>query len=811
MKKNYFLVIALLLIPLLSSAEERSEQQMQQAALRVLNSIGTHGNRAPRQSSALKLKIKKPKLSVYGYDGGGFAVVTNDDRYNDVIGYSDTEYNDTVMPCGFKWWIETANATMEQTDNQETAYSSIRKSKASVEPFLATKWGQGNPFNALLYCTIGSNSYQFVTGCVATAMAQVMKHYEYPEKGTGWVSYVVWHYLAKMEHTFGDYYDWSNMLDVYNYQEWGSMSTATKAVATLMRDCGMAVEMNYGTESIGSGASSAAIAPALKEHFSYGDKTALYKRSYYSKTNWMQMIYEELSNNRPIIYIAIDKNDEENTSGHAFVLHGYNSSGAVYVNWGWKGTCDGYYDIDLLNPDNYQFSEEQEMVFAVPGNIDIPDDPAPATNSLNVQSVELAPGESVNLDIDLKNDTKNLMGWQCDIMLPEGLTLETKANGKPAATLGNRFANTEHSISSNRLANGAYRFVVTSMDGEAIPGTAGKLFTVTLKANASLAERTGTEPAPTLTGKMTNIEFNTQDNQKLTFDDVAFTVAITGSAPNGAEQTDNILKVQGVEMFPGESVAVNIEMENKATNLMGWQCDIVLPQGLSLALKANGKPAAKLGDRFNSTEHSISSSRLANGAYRFIATSMDGEAIPGTSGTLFTVTLQADASLAERAGTGPAPTLTGTVTNIEFNTQDNQKLTLADVTFSITIPGGGGQKCATPTIAYDKGELVFSCETEGVKFISEVKVADAKSNEEERVQLMPTYIINVYATKDGFEDSDVATATIRWRDGRPLMEGFSSVEVNMEEASDANGDNVVDVADIATVIDIMAAKARQQQ
>ena len=273
----------------------------------------------------------------------------------------------------------------------------------------------------------------------------------------------------------------------------------------------------------------------------------------------------------------------------------------------------------------------------------------------------------------------------------------------------------------------------------------------------------------------------------------------------GTAQATDILKVQGVEVTPGESVALNIELENETTNLMGWQCDIVLPEGLSLKLKNNGKPIAVLGERFATTEHSISSSRLANGAYRFIATSMDGEAIPGNSGPLFTVTLLADASLT--AGTR----LTGTVTNIEFNTQDNQKLPFADVTFAVTIPGGGNQKCATPTIAYDKGELVFSCETEDVKFISEVKVADAKSNEGERVQLIPIYIINVYATKDGFEDSDVATATIRWRDGRPLMEGFSNVKVNMVEASDTNGDNVVDVADIAAVIDVMAASARQQQ
>ena len=147
----------------------------------------------------------------------------------------------------------------------------------------------------------------------------------------------------------------------------------------------------------------------------------------------------------------------------------------------------------------------------------------------------------------------------------------------------------------------------------------------------------------------------------------------------GIARAADVLSVQDVEVKPGESVTLAVSLDNTTANLMGWQCDIVLPEGLSLELKANGKPAATLGERFSATEHTISSNVLASGGYRFIATSMDGEAIPGTEGTLFTVTLKADASLT--AG----EKLTGTVKNIEFNTQDNQKLTFADVTFYVNI------------------------------------------------------------------------------------------------------------------------------
>ena len=321
----------------------------------------------------------------------------------------------------------------------------------------------------------------------------------------------------------------------------------------------------------------------------------------------------------------------------------------------------------------------------------------------------------------------------------------------------------------------------------------------------------------------------------------------------GTAHAADVLRVQDVEVVPGESVTLNIELANETTNLMGWQCDIVLPDGLSLALKANGKPAATLGDRFDTTGHSISSSRLASGAYRFIATSMDGEAIPGNGGTLFTVTLLAESELQSLEASptmlmqsleaspttlmqsleasptmlmqsleasptmlpqsleASPTTLAGTVTNIEFNTQDNQKLILNDVSFTVTITLPELPKCATPTIAYDHGELVLACETEGVTFVSEVTTGSAKGGEGERVSLAPpTYTITVVAKKEGYDDSDAATAIIYWGEGRPVFTGFTSVAIDTKGASDVNGDGTVDVADIATIISTMAARARKQ-
>lgn len=211
----------------------------------------------------------------------------------------------------------------------------------------------------------------------------------------------------------------------------------------------------------------------------------------------------------------------------------------------------------------------------------------------------------------------------------------------------------------------------------------------------------------------------------------------------GITQANNTLMVQDVEVVSGESVLLSIELENETTNLMGWQCDISLPEGLTLELKANGKPFAKLGERFKETEHAISSSKLANGDYRFIATSMEGESIPGTSGTLFSVTLIADASLASGSK------LTGIVKNIEFNTQDNQKITFDNVSFTIYIVN---------TVA---------------------KVGDVNG--------------------DGVVNAADIVEVVNYIMGHPTNK-FDAA------AADANGDGVVNAADIVQIVNIIMGK-----
>ena len=137
--------------------------------------------------------------------------------------------------------------------------------------------------------------------------------------------------------------------------------------------------------------------------------------------------------------------------------------------------------------------------------------------------------------------------------------------------------------------------------------------------------------------------------------------------------------------------------------------------------------------------------------------------------------------------------------------QDGRVLFTWDDFFAPGISAVNGNKCAAPTIVYDNGRLLFNCETPGAKCAYEIKCTDAVSGRGGEVSLSQTYEIRVRATLDGYEDSDVAVATIGWRNGRPVMEGFSNVTMDGGDGNaDVNGDGKVDVADIAKIIDKMA-------
>ena len=156
------------------------------------NALATNQGNSRRSGGVSELKelMALSKLKIYGYDNGGFAVITSDDRYESVIGISASHYTKD-LPCGFKWWLETVNENMNNANVSNTTKQKRRAPGSAVDPLITTTWGQGRPFNDNCTYTYNNNTYQCVTGCVATGLAQIMNYYQHPTNGTGSCSYDV--------------------------------------------------------------------------------------------------------------------------------------------------------------------------------------------------------------------------------------------------------------------------------------------------------------------------------------------------------------------------------------------------------------------------------------------------------------------------------------------------------------------------------------------------------------------------------------------------------------------------------------------
>ena len=381
MRFRLLVTLLALLSALGLQAGKRTKNEMKAAALGVLSqNSASRAAVAVSSTSDLKEYLTTEQLSVIGSDDLGFAVVTTDDHVRPVIGYSTTLFTET-MPDGFKWWLEKAEAALltlhvargTLNDNslpQNVQRSTFNVQRKSVAPLMTTKWGQEFPYNAKLRYNIGDNTYQFMTGCVATAMAQVMNYHRFPRRGHGSVRYVLRNYQTWIAHTFTDSYNWDVMQDTYSsYQSEGGSDETVQAISTLMRDCGMSVKMNY--DYAVSLANTDDIVPALTEYFSYDESgTRQVRRADYSDEEWMQLIYDELSAGRPVIYSGINRSNPDKTYGHTFVVHGCDADGLVYVNWGWRGQHDGFFDIDLLSANGSSFNDDQDMILVKPGTHD---------------------------------------------------------------------------------------------------------------------------------------------------------------------------------------------------------------------------------------------------------------------------------------------------------------------------------------------------------------------------------------------------------------------------------------------------------
>ena len=308
-------------------------------------------------------------LYVFNY-GNGFVVVAADDRAHPILGYTEGgDFDVNNVPEGLRYYLgHYAREIQYAIDNdlavepeiaeqwylvgKEGVMSRTRGGNA-VAPLLSTTWDQGWPYNYYApACTSYWTNNHCYAGCVACAMSQVMKYWNWPETGNGEHSYSSSSYGGTLSANFGETtYNWSIMPNSVT-----SANAAGQAVALLMYHCGIAVDMDFTPD--GSGAHTEDIPAAVIDYFRYGSGTYVDSRDNYSRTVWEDMLIEQLDRGLPVVYAGSDTD-----GGHAFNCDGYNDQRYFHFNWGWSGQYNNYYQIDALNTGNGHFNYFQRVVF----------------------------------------------------------------------------------------------------------------------------------------------------------------------------------------------------------------------------------------------------------------------------------------------------------------------------------------------------------------------------------------------------------------------------------------------------------------
>lgn len=274
----------------------------------------------------------------------GFVIVSGDDRTQSILGYAYTgEINMGQMPCNMKWllsYYDTAIGQLGDDFPQSASTTLSSATYAEIPAIVGTQWGQGDPYNAQCPQHEGERC---ITGCVATAMAQIMNHNRWPQSATADIpAYTTTTHAIAMPALPAKQFNWDNM-------------TAT-AIAELMLYCGQAVKMDYTPAA--SWAMTNTVPGAMKDIFGYSTAANIVQRGSYTDDQWAEMIYRELQEGYPVLYFGQSATD----GGHAFIVDGY-ADGKYHINWGWNGYCDGYFTLDKLNPNMEDgFNLGQKMV-----------------------------------------------------------------------------------------------------------------------------------------------------------------------------------------------------------------------------------------------------------------------------------------------------------------------------------------------------------------------------------------------------------------------------------------------------------------
>ncbi|SDO31533.1 Spi protease inhibitor [Prevotella communis] len=367
-------------------AQQLTELEARERALQYMkngkSSTTARRMAASGKKSGIKLMsapVEAKKIYAFNMEGGGYVIASADSRTLPVLGYSTTGTIDWEhLPENMRSWLKQYDETIatlgHRTDfkdgemcNANGEKVNRRSNRSAVEPLIKTHWDQDAPYwdQVPKYKGPEQNlrNKPCYAGCVATAMAQVMNYWQWPNavpdglpaydcvcSSRSFIDYT-WHLDALPPTTFrwdlmlNDYTVWNE--DTEQYDQLGT-DEQRKAVATLMRYCGQSVEMMYGTAELGgSGANAGFVATALAKYFDYNTPHNISRFNFPSIDEWEEIIYGELAAGRPMVYCG-----QSDSGGHAFVCDGYDGNGMFHINWGWGGINDGYFALAVLNPYN---------------------------------------------------------------------------------------------------------------------------------------------------------------------------------------------------------------------------------------------------------------------------------------------------------------------------------------------------------------------------------------------------------------------------------------------------------------------------
>ena len=370
MKQRFILSALLSVLTLAVHAADVSEQQARQIAAKMMAGCGDTPHRASSAAPSLAYVADKGgsnNLYVFNNEAGeGFVIVSGSDQTTaSVLGYSDKgRFDIEQAPENLKYLLamyeeQIITVRSKGTEANRRAPGSDELGNVVVEPLLKTTWNQAGPYNK--YLTMEDAA----TGCVPTAMAQVMAYWKYPKQGRGSHAYNDSgnSYYANFSSSV---YDWDNMLNGYAGVDYNEAQG--NAVARLMADCGISIEAHYGG-LFGTSASTYYVPIALVKYFGYSMNYRYLASWDYETQEWEDMMRAELDAKRPFLYSGSPRSDDYYPPvGHTFVCDGYTDNGYFHFNLGWEGQGNGWYktsSITMYPEDMWDFTNNQVMVIGI--------------------------------------------------------------------------------------------------------------------------------------------------------------------------------------------------------------------------------------------------------------------------------------------------------------------------------------------------------------------------------------------------------------------------------------------------------------